>query len=40
VAKPFAFVRSGRRVRPQAFRTEWRAKFSAAVSAAKEFGQR
>jgi glycerol kinase len=38
VGRPFAFARSGRRVRPQAFREEWRAKFSAAIAVVKAFG--
>jgi glycerol kinase len=38
VGRPFTFTRSGRRVRPQAFREEWRARFAAAVGAIKAFG--
>jgi len=38
VGRPIAFARSGRRVRPQAFREEWRARFASAVAAVKDLG--
>lgn len=38
--QPFAFQRSGHRVRPRELPPEWRARFSAAVAAVKAFGER
>lgn len=40
VGRPFAFTRSGRRVKPQSPCADWHAAFAAAVSGIKTFGSR